>query len=190
MKSELPNLIKSESSSSEDIIYNLQDDSDYSESTSSSKSSSFIEICNCKDNCTCEINSINVLTFEKELIQDIIGQIQDPDLKQKFQQILDPIPETKPLPRTYNVNDIFDRFKKSNKSSSSQDLRHEVNQMKKQIFDLDKELSQLKFEVSIIKTYSPSSSKGKEKNQSHSNSETSDSSKDEKSEYLDSPIKI
>ncbi|KAL2493399.1 Enzymatic polyprotein [Abeliophyllum distichum] len=127
---------------------------------------------------------------EKELIQDIISQIQDPDLKQKFQQILDPVQEPKPPPRTYNVNDVFDRFKKSNKSSSSQDLCHEVNQMKKQISDLDKELSQLKFEVSIIKTYSPSPSKGKEKIQSHSNSETSDSSNDENAASLDSPIKI
>ncbi|KAL2527251.1 CCHC-type domain-containing protein [Abeliophyllum distichum] len=169
IKSQLLNLIESESSSSEDIIYNLQDDSDYSEISSSSKSSSSIKICNCKDNCTCETNSINVLTSEKELIQEIISQIQDPDLKQKFQQILDHIPETKPPPRTYNVNDVFDRFKKSNKSSSSQDLRREVNQMKKQISDLVKELSQLKFEVFIIKTYSPS--KGKEKIHSLSNSE-------------------
>ncbi|KAL2486265.1 Uncharacterized protein Adt_31021 [Abeliophyllum distichum] len=171
----------------QDIIYNLQDDSDFSESSSSSKSSNSIKICNCKDNCTCETNSINVLTSEKELIQDIISQIQDPDLKQKFQQILDPIQEPKPPPKTYNINDVFDRFKKSNKSSSSQDLRHEVNQMKKQISDLDKELSQLKFEVSIIKTYSPSPSKGKEKIQSHSNSETSDSSDDEKTASLDFP---
>ncbi|KAL2506072.1 putative reverse transcriptase domain [Abeliophyllum distichum] len=170
IKSQLLNLIKTDSSSAEDIIYNLQDDSDYSESTSSSESSNSIKICNCKDNCTCETNSINVLTSEKELIQDIISQIQDPDLKQKFQHILDPVQETKPPPRTYNVNDVFDRFKKSNKNSSSQDLRHEVNQMKKQISDLDKKLSQLKFEVSIIKTYSPSPSKGKEKIQSHSNS--------------------
>ncbi|KAL2492020.1 putative reverse transcriptase domain [Abeliophyllum distichum] len=65
IKTQLLNLIKTDSSSSEDVIYNLQDDSDYSESSSSSKSSNSIKICNCKDNCTCETNSVNVLTSEK-----------------------------------------------------------------------------------------------------------------------------
>ncbi|KAL2480125.1 Uncharacterized protein Adt_33091 [Abeliophyllum distichum] len=187
----LPKLFAEKGSSAiKDEFPNLPYDSHLCESSSSSKSSNSIKICNCKDNCTCETNSVNVLTSERELIQDIISQIQDPDLKQKFQQILDPVQEQKPPPRNYNINDVFDRFKKPNKSSSSQDLRHEVNNMKQQISELDKELSKLKFEVSIIKTYSPSPSKGKEKIQSHSNSETSDSSNDENIASLDSPIKI
>ncbi|KAL2505405.1 hypothetical protein Adt_21026 [Abeliophyllum distichum] len=122
----------------------------------------------------CETNSINILTSEKKLIQEIINQIQDPDLKQKFTYLIEP-EEEKPPQTNYNLKDVFDRFKKPNRLSSNHDLCGEVNQMKGQISQLEKQLYDLKVEVSIIKDYSPSVDKAKAKLSESSSSSNSSS---------------
>ena len=106
----------------------------------------------CKDSC-CRNKSINVLSKQEELILDLIEQIEDPVVKaqklSKFHETL--VRETsKPKPRIQepkvDLEKIYNRFTKSKKEVTVNDLQHEIKETKSDVKTLKQELTILRID--------------------------------------------
>ncbi|KAI5330981.1 hypothetical protein L3X38_021107 [Prunus dulcis] len=163
-------LRNSEMSDVESLVSSSASDSDQSsESQSSSPNVQF----GCTDKCCNRLNFVSVLTKQEEqeeLLVDIIGKVQNPELKseylKKLKKILsrDSQSSPSPTPQPISINTTLEKFNRR-KDVTLHDLHSEVKQVKKEIVELKQLSQQLQAENYVIKqdlfdlrqeTYKPS----------------------------------
>ena len=110
----------------------------------------------CKDSC-CRNKTINVLSKHEELILDLIEQIEDPVVKaqrlSEFHKTL--VRETsKPEPRTQelkvDLEKIYNRFTKSKKEVTVNDLQKEIKETKSKVRTLKQEITILRVDHNFL----------------------------------------
>ena len=134
---------ESSSSSSDHEIHQIYQSS-FEPSRASSSSSSGLDIgMACKDSC-CRNKTINVLSKHEQLILDLIEQIEDPVIKaqrlSEFHKTLvkEPSkPELKTLEPKVNLEKIYNRFTKSKKEVTVNDLQKEIKETKSKVRSLE-----------------------------------------------------
>ena len=147
---------ESSSSSSDHEIHQLyQLSSESSRSSFSSSSGTDVGMA-CIDSCS-RNKTINVLSKHEELILDLIEQIKDPIIKaqrlSEFSRTL--VKETsKPEPRIQepkvNLEKIYNRFTKSKKEVTVNDLKKEIKETKSEVRSLKQELTILKVDHNFL----------------------------------------
>ena len=97
----------------------------------------------CKDSC-CRNKTINVLSKHEQLILDLIEQIEDPVIKaqrlSEFHKTLvkEPSkPELRTLKPKVNLEKIYNRFTKSKKEVTVNDLQKEIKETKSKVRSLE-----------------------------------------------------
>ena len=123
---------------------------------SSSSSSDTDEILACQDSC-CRNRTVHVLSKQEELLLDLIEQIKDPEEKaqrlSEFHRTL--VKETstsKPRfqePKVY-LEIIYNRFTKSKKEVTVQDLQKEIKDTKSEVRTLKQELTILRVDHNLM----------------------------------------
>ena len=134
---------ESSSSSSDHEIHQIyQSSSEPSRASSSSSSGPDIGMA-CKDSC-CRNKTINVLSKHEQLILDLIEQIEDPVIKaqrlSEFHKTLvkEPSkPELRTLKPKVNLEKIYNRFTKSKKEVTVNDLQKEIKETKSKVRSLE-----------------------------------------------------
>ena len=110
----------------------------------------------CKDSC-CRNKTINVLSKHEELILDLIEQIEDPVVKaqrlSEFHKTL--VRETsKPEPRTQelkvDLEKIYNRFTKSKKEVTVNNLQKEIKETKSKVRTLKQEITILRVDHNFL----------------------------------------
>ena len=121
-----------------------------------STSSSSDEAIPCTDSC-CRNNTIEVLSKQEELLLDLIEQIKDPEEKSRrlsdFHRTL--VKENcTSRPRLQepkvDLDKIYNRFTKSKKEITVQDLQKEINDTKIEMRNLNQELTILRVDYGLI----------------------------------------
>ena len=104
----------------------------------------------CKNSC-CRNKTINVLSKQEELILDLIEQIEDLVVKaqklSKFHETLvreSDKPELRIQEPKVDLEKIYNRFTKSKKEVTVNDLQHEIKETKSEIRTLKQELTILR----------------------------------------------
>ena len=104
----------------------------------------------CKNSC-CRNKTINVLSKQEELILDLIEQIEDLVVKAqklcKFHETLvreTDKPELRIQEPKVDLEKIYNRFTKSKKEVTVNDLQHEIKETKSEIRTLKQELTILR----------------------------------------------
>ena len=119
-------------------------------------SSSSDEAIPCTDSC-CRNNTIKVLSKQEKLLLDLIEQIKDPKEKSRrlsdFHRTL--VKETSTSePRLQepkvDLDKIYNRFTKSKKEITVQDLQKEINDTKTEMRNLNQELTILRVDYGLI----------------------------------------
>ena len=138
---------ESPNSTSEQEIRHIYRSSSKPSKVSFSTSSGLDEPIACKDSC-CRNKTINVLSKQEELLLDLIEQIEDPVIKAQrlsdFHKTL--VREaSKPKPRfqepKMDLEKIYNRFTKSKKEITVQDLQKEIKDTKSDVRTLRQELT-------------------------------------------------
>ena len=117
---------------------------------SSSPSSESDEILACKDSC-CRNKTVHVLSKQEELLLDLIEQITDPEEKvrrlSEFHKTLVKEASTSkpriPEPKV-DLEKIYNRFTRSKKEITIQDLQKEIKDTKTEMRNLNQELTILR----------------------------------------------
>ena len=110
----------------------------------------------CKDNC-CRNKTINVLSQHEELTLDLIEQIEDPVIKaqrlSEFHKTLVKEP-SKPKLRIQepkiDLEEIYNRFTKSKKEVTVNDLQKEIKETKSEVRILKQELTILRVDHNFL----------------------------------------
>ena len=104
----------------------------------------------CKNSC-CRNKTINVLSKQEELILDLIEQIEDLVVKaQKLSKFHETLvretdkPELRIQEPKVDLEKIYNRFTKSKKEVTVNDLQHEIKETKSEIRTLKQELTILR----------------------------------------------
>ena len=104
----------------------------------------------CKNSC-CRNKTINVLSKQEELILDLIEQIEDLVVKaQKLSKFHETLvretdkPELRIQEPKVDLEKIYNRFTKSKKEVTVNDLQHEIKETKSEIITLKQELTILR----------------------------------------------
>ena len=147
---------ESSSSSSDHEIHQVyQSSSEPSRASSSSSSGPDIGMA-CKDSC-CRNKIINVLSKHEELILDLIEQIKDPIRKAQrlsdFHKTLvkEPSkPELRILEPKVDLEKIYNRFTKSKKDVTVNDLQIEIKNTNSKVRTLEQELTILRIDHSLL----------------------------------------
>ena len=107
----------------------------------------------CKDSC-CRNKTINVLSKHEELILDLIEQIEDPTQRlSEFHKILvkEPSkPELRIQEPKVDLEKIYNRFTKSKKEVTVNDLQKEIKETKSKVRTLEQEVTILKVDHSLL----------------------------------------
>ena len=145
----------SSSSSDHDIPQIYKSSSEPSRASSSSSSSPNVGMA-CKDSC-CRNKTINVLSKHEELILNLIEQIEDPAIKaqrlSEFHKTLvkEPsIPELRIQEPKVDLEKIYNRFTKSKKEVTVNDLQKEIKETKSEVRTLKKELTILRVDHNFL----------------------------------------
>ena len=121
-----------------------------------STSSSPNEAIPCTDSC-CRNNTIEVLSKQEELLLDLIEQIKDPEEKSQrlsdFHRTL--VKETSTSKPRFqepkvNLEKIYNRFTKSKKEITVQDLQKEIKDTKSEMRNLNQELTILRVDYGLM----------------------------------------
>ncbi|KAI5324361.1 hypothetical protein L3X38_033434 [Prunus dulcis] len=136
----------SEMSDEESLVSSSESES--SQSSDSQPSSRKVQF-GCTDRCCKRIKSVSVLTKQEEqeeLLVDLIGRVQNPELKseylRKLKKILsqDSQSSLSPTPQPISINTTLEKFNRR-KDVTIHDLQLEVKQVKKELVEL-KQISQ------------------------------------------------
>ena len=145
----------SSSSSDHDIHQIYQSSSEPSRASFSSSSSLDVGMA-CKDSC-CRNKTINVLSKPEELILDLIEQIEDPVIKaqrlSEFHKTLvkEPSkPELRIQEPKVDLKKIYNRFTKSKKKVTVNDLQKEIKETKSEGRTLKQELTILRVDHNFL----------------------------------------
>ena len=147
---------KSSTSSSDHEIHQIyQSSSEPSRASSSSSSGPDIGMA-CKDSC-CRNKTINVLSKHEELILDLIEQIEDPVIKaqrlSEFHKTLVKEPSKPDLkiqePRV-DLEKIYNRFTKSKKEVTVNDLKKEIKETKTKVKSLEEKVTILRVDRGLL----------------------------------------
>jgi hypothetical protein len=146
----LENLSNSDSNSEEDKISTSSDYHSFSDDSSENQ----IEI-GCTDNCCKRINVITKELPEEDLLIDLIGKIEDFQLKQQYVKKLKQLlvqqskkPQcTRPI---IDLNATIERFSRKQKEVTLQDLQQEINLIKQDIIKLKDNDKKLKDSITIL----------------------------------------
>ena len=110
----------------------------------------------CKDSC-CRNKTINVLSKHEELILDLIKQIEDPVIKaqrlSEFHKTLvkEPSqPELRIQEPKVDLKKIYNRFTKSKKEVTINDLHKEIKETKSEVRALKQELTILRIDHNFL----------------------------------------
>ena len=147
---------ESSSSSSDHDIHQI-----YQSSSEPSRASSSSSICPdvgmaCKDSC-CRNKTINVLSKHEELILNLIDQINDPIIKaqrlSEFHKALVKEPSKLELriqePKV-DLKKIYNRFTKSKKEVTINDLQKEIKETKSKVKSLEQEVTILRVDHNFL----------------------------------------
>ncbi|KAI5335122.1 hypothetical protein L3X38_025255 [Prunus dulcis] len=144
----------SETSSIETLVPSSQSDSD--QSSGSQPSSPRVQI-GCTDKCCNRLKSISVLTKQEEqeeLLIDLIGKVENPELKseylKKLKKVLSQENSSHPTPQPVSLNTTSEKFN-SRKEVTLQDLQLEVKKVKKELAELKQISQQLQTDNYTIK---------------------------------------
>ena len=144
------------SSSSDHEIHQInQSSSEPSRASSSSSSGPDIGMA-CKDSC-CRNKTINVLSKHEEIILDLIEQIEDPTIKaqrlSEFHKTLvkEPYkPELRIQEPKVDLEKIYNRFTKSKKEVTVNDLQKEIKETKSKVRSLEQEVTILRVDHNLL----------------------------------------
>ncbi|KAI5327771.1 hypothetical protein L3X38_027167 [Prunus dulcis] len=146
----------SEMSDVESLISSSE--SEFSQSSDSQPSSPRVQF-GCTDKCCNRLNSVLVLTKQEEqeeLLIDLIGRVQNPELKseylKKLKKVLsqDSQSSLSSTPQPISINTTLEKFNRR-KDVTLHDLQSEVKQVKKEIVELKQISQQLQTENYTIK---------------------------------------
>ena len=147
---------KSSSSSSDHEIHQIyQSSSEPSRASSNSSSGPDVGMA-CKDSC-CRNKTINVLSKHEELILNLIEQIDDPIIKaqrlSEFHKALVKEPSKLELriqePKV-DLKKIYNRFTKSKKEVTVNDLQKEIKETKSKVRSLEQEVTILRVDHNFL----------------------------------------
>ena len=110
----------------------------------------------CKNSC-CRNKTINVLSKQEELILDLIEQIEDLVVKaQKLSKFHETLvretdkPELRIQEPKVDLEKIYDRFTKSKKEVTVNDLQHEIKETKSKVRSLEQEVTILRVDHNLF----------------------------------------
>ncbi|KAI5322802.1 hypothetical protein L3X38_031874 [Prunus dulcis] len=146
----------SEMSDVESLIPSSESES--SQSSDSKHSSPQVQF-GCTDECCNRLKSVLVLTKQEEqeeLLVDLIGKVQNPELKSEYLKKLKKIlsqegqSSSSPAPQPISINTTLEKFNRR-KDVTLHDLQSEVKQVKKELAELKQISQQLQAENYTIK---------------------------------------
>ena len=147
---------ESSNNSSEEEKHQLYRSSSEPSRVSFSSSSGTDEVLACKDSC-CRNKTISVLSKQEELLLDLIEQIEDPVTKaQKLNEfhktLVKEASTSKPRIQEPKVDleKIYNRFTKSKKGITFQDLQKEIKDTKSEVKTLKQELTILRVDHNLL----------------------------------------